>query len=69
MELSDVIAEYPYCTFCGRGVRRDLAFYNADGEMFHSRECHDFSLRYPALVRRLDPNGVARPLETESKEG
>lgn len=53
MRIADVIATYPYCDFCGRGVHEDLAYRPDVGGVYHSKECFEFSRRYPALVERL----------------
>ena len=53
MQLSDVLADYPYCSFCGRGVRADLAFRDEAGSLFHTRDCYEFSIEYPALIEQV----------------
>jgi len=53
VQLNDVLARYRHCSFCGRGVRSDHAFVDDAGGLFHSAECHDYSLRYHEIRRRL----------------
>ena len=62
MQLSDVVAEYRHCAFCGLGIRHDRAYRPDDASpWYHSEECYRFSLTYPDLVARLRAEGPARP--------
>ena len=55
MELADVITEYRYCSFCGDGIKPASAYRLPDSaDTYHSRECYEFSLRYPGILARLE---------------
>ena len=61
MQFTDVTSEYLKCHFCGMGIRRDISYLDSrDGNLYHTRECFEFSKEYENLKARLETEAEDR---------